>query len=54
MVGFFNIIENIQIYNVKKFFYASSSSVYGDSIKFPLNEPDFINPRNIYGLTKNK
>ncbi len=52
MVGFFNIIENIQIYNVKKFFYASSSSVYGDSIKFPLNEPDFINPRNIYGLTK--
>ena len=21
-------------------------------LKFPLNEPDFINPRNIYGLTK--
>ena len=52
MVGFFNILENVKINKIKKFFYASSSSVYGDSIKFPLNEKDQINPRNIYGLTK--
>ena len=50
--GFFNIIENIKKHKIKKFFYASSSSVYGDSKKFPLKEIDKINPRNIYGLTK--
>ena len=52
LVGFFNILENIKIYNVKKFFYASSSSVYGDSVKFPLKEISKIKPKNIYGLTK--
>ena len=52
IVGFFNLIENIKFYNIKKFFYASSSSVYGDSNKFPLSESDKINPKNIYGLTK--
>ena len=52
IVGFFNLIENIKLYNVKKFFYASSSSVYGDSNKFPLTESDKINPKNVYGLTK--
>lgn len=52
IVGFFNLLENIKIYNIKNFFYASSSSVYGDSKKFPLNELNKINPKNIYGLTK--
>ncbi len=52
IVGFFNIIENVKNHKIKKFFYASSSSVYGDSKKFPLKETDKINPRNIYGLTK--
>ena len=50
--GFFNLIENIKIKNIKKFFYASSSSVYGDSKKFPLTEVDPINPKNFYGLSK--
>ena len=52
ILGFFNLIENVRKKNVGKFFYASSSSVYGDSKKFPLNEVDQINPKNIYGLTK--
>jgi len=52
IVGFFNVIENIKNHKINKFFYASSSSVYGDSKKFPLKEIDKINPRNIYGLTK--
>lgn len=50
--GFFNLIENIKIKNIKKFFYASSSSVYGDSKKFPLTEVDPVNPKNFYGLSK--
>ena len=34
------------------FFYASSSSVYGDNQNFPLKENELINPRNIYGFSK--
>ena len=52
ILGFFNILENCIDNNVKKVFYASSSSVYGDSKKFPLIESNINNPKNIYGLTK--
>lgn len=52
ILGFYNILENSINNNVNKIFYASSSSVYGDSRKFPLTEKDYINPKNIYGLTK--
>jgi len=51
-VGFFNVIDFSIKSKIKKIFYASSSSVYGDSKKFPLKENDNINPKNIYGLTK--
>jgi len=50
--GFFNIIELARHAKVKKIFYASSSSVYGDSKTFPLSEKNIINPKNVYGLTK--
>jgi len=50
--GFFNLIENIKKYRIGKFFYASSSSVYGNSSKFPLAESNQAKPINIYGLTK--
>ena len=50
--GFFNIIENSKKYNVKRLFYASSSSVYGENKNFPLNEKETINPKNIYALSK--
>ena len=50
--GFFNIIELARNTRIKKIFYASSSSVYGDSKVFPLNEKNIILPKNIYGLTK--
>ena len=36
--GFYNIIETCKNNNVKKFIYASSSSIYGDSKIFPLSE----------------
>ena len=51
-LGFFNVIDFSIKNKVKKIFYASSSSVYGESKKFPLKESDSINPKNIYGLTK--
>lgn len=50
--GFLNIVEEVRLNQIKNFFYASSSSVYGDSIKFPLDENQTLNPKNIYGLSK--
>ena len=52
VLGFFNIIELSRKYNIKKIFYASSSSVYGDSKKFPLSENLKLKPKNIYALSK--
>ena len=50
--GFINLISLSKEINVKKFFYASSSSVYGDCINFPLKEKENLNPKNFYGMTK--
>jgi UDP-glucuronate 4-epimerase len=52
IVGFFNILECCKDFRIKKLFYASSSSVYGDLKKFPLNEKMNINPKNFYALSK--
>ena len=52
ILGFFNIIENSRKFKVKRLFYASSSSVYGENKNFPLKEKENINPKNIYGLSK--
>ena len=50
--GFFNILEKVRIKKIKKFFYASSSSVYGDSKSFPLKEKSLLYPTNTYSLSK--
>ena len=52
ILGFYNIINLAKENKIKKIFYASSSSVYGDSKKFPLKENYKINPKNIYALSK--
>ena len=52
IVGFSNIIEISHANNVKKFIFASSSSVYGDKKKYPLNESEKIYPKNIYSASK--
>ena len=52
IAGFFNVIENSKKYKVKRLFYASSSSVYGENKNFPLDEKEIINPKNIYALSK--
>ena len=52
ILGFLNIIELAKEKKIKKFIYASSSSVYGENKKFPLSENQSLNPKNIYGLSK--
>ena len=52
ILGFFNIINLSLEYKVKKLFYASSSSVYGETNKFPLKENYILRPKNVYGLSK--
>jgi len=50
--GFYNILEASRDFKIKRLFYASSSSVYGDSKKFPLKEKYSLFPNNTYSLTK--
>jgi UDP-glucuronate 4-epimerase len=52
ILGFFNILKIVLLIKPKKFFYASSSSVYGDTSEFPTTELTKLMPKNIYGLTK--
>ena len=50
--AFSNTIELARL-KVKKFVYASSSSVYGDTKIYPFVENDFKNiPKSVYGATK--
>ena len=53
LLPFINILEIARIKKVKKFIYASSSSVYGKTKKYPFNEGDNqIKPVSVYGATK--
>ena len=52
ITGFLNLITISKEFGIKKFFYASSSSVYGDNKNFPLIESENLNPKNFYGMTK--
>ena len=50
--GFNNLLSLVKKYRVKKFFFASSSSVYGDLGPYPKSENDNLNTLNIYSLSK--
>ena len=51
--SFVNVLEIARLKKVKKFIYASSSSVYGDSKIYPFSEHDNENvPVSVYGSTK--
>ncbi len=51
--GFFNILDLSRTNNVKHFIFASSSSVYGKSNKFPQRETDLTDkPESFYAATK--
>lgn len=51
--GFVNLIEEARRLPVKRFVYASSSSVYGGNTKMPYSEDDPVNtPVSLYAATK--
>ena len=51
--GFYNIIEACKKYKVKHLLYASTSSVYGDTTKFPSSETDNTDsPKSFYAASK--
>lgn len=51
--GFINLIEQARSLPVKRFVYASSSSVYGGNVKMPYSENDSVNtPISLYAATK--
>lgn len=53
IIGFFNILDISRKHKVKHFIFASTSSVYGDNKKFPLNENENTDkPLNFYAATK--
>ena len=47
-----NICKVSKKYKIKKFIFASSSSIYGDQLKFPIKESSVPNPKNPYAKTK--
>jgi len=52
ILAFSNVLEFARSQKCLCTFFASSSSVYGDSKKFPINEEMELKPKNVYGLTK--
>ena len=53
IIGFFNLINISKNNKIKHFIYASTSSVYGDSKKFPLMEDQNTeSPLSLYAATK--
>lgn len=53
IIGFFNILEVSRIYKIKHLIFASTSSVYGSSKKFPLKEKENTDkPLSFYAATK--
>jgi UDP-glucuronate 4-epimerase len=53
ITGFLNILECCRHSNIKRFVYASSSSIYGNSSEVPFKESANIDrPISLYGATK--
>ena len=50
--AFNNILELSRVNAIKNFFFASSSSIYGDQKKFPVKENTTPSPVSLYGQTK--
>ena len=50
--AYLNVIFAAKKFGVKKIIYASSSSIYGDSKQFPLNENKIFKQKNIYAVSK--
>lgn len=50
--GFFNMLDTARLYGIKRFVYASSSSVYGDSTSLPKTEAGVGEVISPYAATK--
>lgn len=51
--GFTSVLESARRHNIKRFVYASSSSVYGNSTQIPLSEDQRVDhPISLYAATK--
>lgn len=50
--GFMNMLEAARVMNVKRFVYASSSSVYGDDLSLPKKEEITGRPLSPYAVSK--
>tara|TARA_B100000242_G_scaffold272521_2_gene225492 strand:- start:1154 stop:2095 length:942 start_codon:yes stop_codon:yes gene_type:complete len=53
ILSFLHILNLSEVFEVERFIYASSSSVYGDEKKIPFSENfENLNPSSLYGKTK--
>ena len=52
VTGTENILNCMNLYNVKKLIFSSSATVYGDPKKLPIYESHPLNPNNPYGKSK--
>jgi UDP-glucose 4-epimerase len=50
--GTLNMLQAARINNVRKFYYISTSEIYGDIEKFPINELSLPCPKTVYGSSK--
>jgi UDP-glucose 4-epimerase len=50
--GTLNLLDAARKYSIKRFVYASSSSVYGDSVELPKVETMATNPKSPYAVSK--
>ena len=50
--GTINVLEACVKHNVKKVIFASSSEIYGEQKKVPINENAPLNPKSNYAITK--
>ena len=52
--GTINLMRTAHKHSIKKFYFTSSSSVYGNKKKFPIKESSSLKPLNTYAKTKKK
>ncbi len=50
--GSLNVLESSRKFGVKKFFYISTSEIYGDIKSFPIDESGIPLPKTVYGASK--
>ena len=53
IISFFNILDLSKKYKINKIFFASSSSIYGDTKKLPSLETYEPQEKNLYAISKN-